>query len=161
VTVSPATESLAVAWGTSGGKKYCWRRGSTCALVYALLDLSNRVQFAAKPATALASVAPLAEQPANQVRSNTRLFTSNVEDLPWYNDHEMWPKYRTMLATQRFNHFNLAFGIGYDFIRAVTDAYFLFTYPFLLKVPGYDVRVPQLPDAERDANLAAAGMPCD
>jgi hypothetical protein len=59
-----------------------------------------------------------------------------------------------MLATQRFNRFNLAYGIGYDFIRHVTDAYFLFTYPFLLSVPGYNVRVPQLPDEERDKNLA-------
>jgi hypothetical protein len=59
-----------------------------------------------------------------------------------------------MLATQRFNRFNLAFGIGYDFIRQVTDAYFLFAYPFLLSVPGYQVRIPQLPDEERDRNLA-------
>jgi hypothetical protein len=36
----------------------------------------------------------------------------------------------------------------------VTDAYFEFTYPFLLKVPGYDVRVPQLADTERESNLA-------
>ena len=47
----------------------------------------------------------------------------------------------------------LSFGIGYDFLRTVTDAYFLFAYPFLLDVPGYNVRVPQLPDAERDRNL--------
>ena len=66
----------------------------------------------------------------------------------------MWPKYFDMLVTQRFNRFNLAFGIGYDFIRKVTDAYFLFTYPFLLQVPGYQVHVPQLTDAERDRNLA-------
>src|ERR1700716_2282074 len=65
----------------------------------------------------------------------------------------MWPQYLTMLATNRFNRFNLALGIGYDFIRSVTDAYFLFSYPFLLSVPGYNVRAPQLPDAERDRNL--------
>jgi hypothetical protein len=35
----------------------------------------------------------------------------------------------------------------------VTDGYFLFAYPFLLSVPGYNVRVPQLPDSERDRNL--------
>ena len=58
-----------------------------------------------------------------------------------------------MLAAQRFNRFNLGFGIGYDFIRNVTDAYFLFTYPFLLDVPGYKVRVPQLANEERDRNL--------
>jgi len=78
---------------------------------------------------------------------------SDIEDKPWYNNREMWPQYLTMLATQRFNRFNLGFGIGYDFLQNVTDAYFLFAYPFLLSVPGYNVRVPQLPDAERDQNL--------
>ncbi|MEJ2614640.1 MAG: hypothetical protein P8Z35_06765, partial [Ignavibacteriaceae bacterium] len=52
-----------------------------------------------------------------------------------------------------FNRFNLSFGIGYDFLENVTDAYFLFAYPFLLSVPGYNVHVPQLPDSERDKNL--------
>ena len=55
----------------------------------------------------------------------------------------MWPKYLDLLASQRFNRFHLAFGIGYDFIRQVTDAYFLFPYPFFMSVPGYNVRVPQ------------------
>jgi hypothetical protein len=55
----------------------------------------------------------------------------------------------------RFNRFQLAFGIGYDFLRDVTDAYFLFPYPFLLDVPGYSVRAVNLPDAERSRNLEA------
>jgi hypothetical protein len=118
-------------------------------LVYALLDLADRAQTGAPLAPAKA----LVETPRNRIRGMTRLFTSNVEDKPWYNDREMWPRYLTMLASHRFNRFSLAFGIGYDFIRQVTDACFLFTYPFLLKVPGYDVRVPQLPDSEREANL--------
>jgi len=66
-----------------------------------------------------------------------------------------------MLASNRFNRFNLALGIGYDFIRQVTDAYFLFTYPFLMSVPGYNVRVPQLPDSERDANLKVKLALCE
>ena len=53
----------------------------------------------------------------------------------------------------RFNRFNLSFGIGYDFLREVTDAYLLFAYPFLLDVPGYKVRASGCPDAERDRNL--------
>ena len=81
------------------------------------------------------------------------MFVSDVEDKPWYNDREMWPAYLTMLATQRFNRFSLALGVGYDFLREVTDAYFLFAYPFLLSVPGYNVRAANLPDAERDRNL--------
>ncbi len=48
---------------------------------------------------------------------------------------------------------SLPLGIGYDFLREVTDAYFLFAYPFLLNVPGYNVRAVGLPDAERDRNL--------
>jgi hypothetical protein len=93
------------------------------------------------------------KQPANAVRSVQRLFTSEVEDKPWFYDREMWPRYLAMLAENRFNRFNLSFGIGYDFLRAVTDAYFLFAYPFFVHVPGYNVRAANLPDAERDRNL--------
>ena len=123
-------------------------------LIYALLELADRVQHSERPLMALQVPEPVVEQPANSIRSLSRLFVSDVEDKPWYNDREMWPKYFTHLATQRFSRFNLSFGIGYDFLQKVTDAYFLFAYPFLLSVPGYNVRVPQLPDADRDSNLA-------
>jgi len=113
----------------------------------------NFLQTAAALAGAPAWPQPIAGQPANAVRSVQRLFTSEVEDKPWFYDREMWPHYLAMLAENRFNRFNLSFGIGYDFLRAVTDAYFLFAYPFFLSVPGYKVRAANLPDAERDRNL--------
>jgi hypothetical protein len=122
-------------------------------LTYALLELADRVSHTDDPLAAMAIPEPITERPANTVRSITRLFTSEVEDKPWFNDRDMWPAYLSMLATHRFNRFSLAFGIGYDFLRNVTDAYFLFAYPFLLSVTGYNVRVPQLRDAERDRNL--------
>jgi hypothetical protein len=138
----------------------CQAKGSIWAcgydargLMYALLELADRARHSDDPLAALAVPKPVTESPANSVRSVTRLFTSEIEDKPWYNDREMWPAYLSMLAAQRFNRFNLAFGIGYDFLTSVTDAYFLFAYPFLLSVPGYNVRVPQLPDAEREHNL--------
>jgi len=93
------------------------------------------------------------ERAANQVRGIQRLFASDVEDKPWFYDREMWPQYFAMLAENRFSRFNLSLGLGYDFLRQVTDAYFLFAYPFLLTVPGYKVRAVNLPDAERDRNL--------
>ncbi|HZM10661.1 MAG TPA: hypothetical protein VFC15_10670, partial [Candidatus Limnocylindrales bacterium] len=93
------------------------------------------------------------KEPANADRSIQRLFVSEVEDKPWFYDREMWPHYLAMLAENRFTRFNLSFGIGYDFLREVTDAYFLFAYPFFLSVPGYQVRAVNLPDAERDRNL--------
>jgi len=101
----------------------------------------------------LARSAAAADQPFNRVRGIMRLFVSDVEDKPWFNDREMWPAYFSMLAEQRFNRFQLAFGIGYDFLREVTDCYLVFAYPFLLTVPGYNVRAVGLPDAERDRNL--------
>ncbi len=150
----PVPEGLALGPAKIGGRDVLLAAGhDPRGLVYALLELADRVRYSADPTAALAIAAPIAERPANVIRSVTRLFTSDVEDKPWYNDREMWPRYLTMLAAQRFNRFNLSFGIGYDFLRNVTDAYFLFAYPFLLDVPGYKVHVPQLPDSERDRNL--------
>ncbi|MFP5210818.1 MAG: twin-arginine translocation signal domain-containing protein [Acidobacteriota bacterium] len=153
--VPAAPESLGIANLRHGGDRSVLACGRDArGLTYALTELADAVENAPDPIEALAAVETTTEQPANQVRSITRLFTSNVQDKPWYNDRGFWPAYLDMVAAQRFNRFNLAFGIGYDFLRGVTDAYFLFAYPFLLKAPGYNVRVPQLPDDERDSNLA-------
>src|SRR5262249_57544257 len=149
-----SSEALGLVPASLQGRKVLLACGSdTRGLVYALLELSDRVQHAPHPLSALALRAPIIERPANAVRSVMRLFASEIEDKPWYNDREMWPRYLTMLATQRFNRFNFSLSLGYDFLRRVTDAYFLFPYPFLLPVPGYNVRARQLPDAERDRNL--------
>jgi hypothetical protein len=154
VTLENTAEALALVPGKAAGRPVLLACGQDVrGLVYALLELADRVRHGADAQAALAVRKPIAERPANVVRSITRLFCSDVEDKPWYNDREMWPEYLTLLAAQRFNRFNLALGIGYDFLRNVTDGYFLFAYPFLLTVPGYNVRVPELPDAERDRNL--------
>jgi hypothetical protein len=97
---------------------------------------------------------PIVEKPANAVRSVMRQFVSELYDKPWYYDRAMWPKYLATLATNRFNRFDLTFGLGYDMLKNVADPYFVFAYPFLLAVPGYNVGVTNLPDAERDRNLA-------
>jgi hypothetical protein len=169
VAVPNAAEGLALARGTaslppSGGQGESGRREVVVAggadvrgLVYAVLELADRVAHAADGAQALAALQldrPIVEQPANRVRSVMRLFASDVEDKPWFNDRAFWPPYLSMLATQRFNRFHLALGLSYDFPRRVRDAYLYFAYPFLVDVPGYDVRVRGLPDDERDRNLA-------
>jgi len=147
-------EALALAPGKVGSKQVLLAAGQDPrGLVYALTELSDRVQLLAEPLAALNVPKTISERPANPIRSITRLFVTEVEDKAWFNDREMWPRYLSMLAAQRFNRFNLSLGIGYDFLRQVTDAYFLFAYPFLLSVPGHNVRVKELPDAERDRNL--------
>ena len=151
---SNTPETLGLTELTRNGHRVLQASGSDSrGLMYALLELADRVQHATDPLAALHVPTPIVEHAANKIRSIARLFVSDVEDKPWFNDREMWPKYLTMLASQRFNRFNLSLGIGYDFLREVTDAYFLFAYPFFLSVPGYSVRAVNLPDSERDRNL--------
>ena len=118
-------------------------------LTYALLELADQVTHTGF----LARGAPLEEQPANRIRGIIRPFVSEVEDKAWFYDRDAWREYLTMLAGNRFNRFSFTFGIGYDFTREVRDSYFHFPYPFLVKVPGYDVKVPGVSDAERQKNL--------
>ena len=122
-------------------------------LMYALLELSDRARHPLGSRGPLWVGLPVVERPANEVRSVMRQFTSEPLDKPWFYDREMWPHYLTMLAAERFNRFHLAFGFGYDSLGQVSDSYLLFAYPFLLAVPGYNVRATNLPDEERDRNL--------
>ncbi|HEY3863965.1 MAG TPA: twin-arginine translocation signal domain-containing protein [Verrucomicrobiae bacterium] len=155
LSLSQAPESLALAAGQLGGSRHALLAAGSDArgLAYALMELADRVNHAANPLRELSAIKPVVERPANSIRAISRLFASNVEDLSWFNDRGFWQSYLTMLAANRFNRFNLALGLGYDFTTDISDCYFHFAYPFLLAVPGYDVRAVPLPEAERDANL--------
>jgi hypothetical protein len=154
VSLPRTAESLALVAGDAPGRRAMVACGADVrGLVYALLELSDRVRHGLALDAALAVDAPIVEQPANAVRSVMRQFTSEMLDKPWFYDREMWPSYLTMLATHRFNRLHLAFGLGYDFLQRVADSYLLFPYPFLVSVPSYAVRATNLPDAERDRNL--------
>jgi hypothetical protein len=83
-----------------------------------------------------------------------RQFTSELLDKPWFYDREGWQHYLDLLADNHWNRLDLAFGLGYDSLNRVDDSYFLFLYPFVISVPGYPVYATNLPDAERDRNLA-------
>jgi hypothetical protein len=145
-------EALALVPGASGPVAI---GGDARGTSYAVLELADRVELADDPIAALRLDRAVEERPANEVRSVARLFCSEVEDTPWFHDERFWERYLSMLAANRFNRFSLTLGLGYNYPREVTDAYLYFAYPFLLSVPGYDVRVPQLPDEERERNLAA------
>ena len=150
-----APESLSLAPGRLGGRDVLLAAGSDPrGLAYALTEIADAVALAGDPATTLRPPTAMVERPANPVRSVMRLFVSDVEDKGWFNDRDFWRSYLTMLATQRFNRLNLAFGLGYDAPTGLRDTYLYFAYPFLVRVPGYDVRATNLPDAERDQNLA-------
>ncbi len=131
-------------WVTAGGQR---------GFVYGLLELAERVQFLPEPIAALHLDAAIEEKPANEIRSVCRLFCSEVEDLPWYYDKDFWRGYLDTLAASRFNRFNFSYGLAYDFPRRVTGDYLHFPYPYLVEVPGYDVKVVRLANEAGEKNL--------
>ena len=138
------TDKRIVAWGHD-----------TRGQVYALTELADRVNHATGE-DLFAGTFPLIEQPSARIRSMARLFCSEQEDKVWFYDRAQWRDYLTMLAANRFNRFSLTLGMGYNYPYHnpwITDVYFYFSYPFLVKVPGFEIDVPELSDEERDANL--------
>lgn len=124
------------------------------ALVYALTELADRVNFATDDL--FGSGFPLSEKPATKVRSITRIFASEREDKGWFHDKSHWISYLSMLASNRFNRFSLTFGIGYDYPyhnHIISDVYLHFPYPYLVNLPKHGIRVVELSDAERETNM--------
>jgi hypothetical protein len=130
---------------------------------YGLLDLADRLRLATDPERELEAVTPTVQRPATPLRGVLRAFCSDVLDAAWLRDRDFWRGYLDELATDRVNRLHLAFGMQYNYSHDhdVRDNYLCFAYPFLLDVPGWDVRVEGLTAAERDANLAALRFASD
>ena len=153
-SVPRTPEALALVPGRVDGRDVLLATGSDVrGLVYAVLEVADVVVCAADPREALRTQQTVVDRPANPIRGVARLFVSEVEDKPWFYDRESWCGYLSMLVAQRFNRIHLALGMGVNFLRNITDAYLLFPYPFLVAVPGYQVRAVGLADEERERNL--------
>lgn len=139
----------------SGQKSLVVLGADVRGLVYALLELSDIVMHSNNPLEELLNLQPIKDQPANPVRSINRLFVNEKTDKLWFYNKTFWREYLTELASQRFNRIHLALGMGYDngHDPDIKDFYFCFAYPFLVSTPGYQVRVEDLSDEERDKNL--------
>jgi len=152
--LSKSPEAFALRNGQMQGKPAVLVHGADGrGFVYGVLELADRVRLGGDLPGSLTSGRTGEEKPANQVRSIARSFVSAVEDKAWYYDKAFWRNYLTELAVNRFNRFSLTFGLGYNFPRGVTEDYFHFPYPYFFEVPGYNVRVVPLSNAERDKNF--------
>ena len=126
--------------------------------VYGICELAERIRH--HGSSALADGSTDSGTPATPVRGVQRVFSSVDEDALWFHDRSFWTDYLDHLATQRFNRFQLGFGMQYNFgtgteSRTATDNYLCFAYPFLLDVPGFAVRAQGVDAAERARNLEA------
>lgn len=122
-------------------------------LVYALTELADRIDCIKSNREALEFNTPVIERPASRTRSMMRNFSSEVEDKPWFYDKGYWIAYLDMLVYSRINRFSFTTGMGYNLVQRVSDGYFLFPYPFLLDVPGFNVTARGLSVQEREKNL--------
>jgi len=155
VAVPAAAESLVLAHGSADGRAVLLAAGRDArGLGYAVLELTDRVLLSTSAAGALTVNPAVVEQPSVRIRSISRLFQSELEDKPWFNDRTFWTGYLGMLAADRINRFSLCLGMGYDWGMVgggVGDPYFFFAYPFFVSIGG--VSVTTLSTVERAANL--------
>ncbi len=139
------------------GKKIIIAYGADSrGLVYALTELSDRFLNNTNKNNYFNIKNKIIEKPATKIRSISKCFESNIEDLDWFHNRSMWRKYLSMLVTQRFNRFTLTFGMQYNYPYGnefITDVYLYLAYPFLVSPKGYDIYAEGLSDKERLKNL--------
>ena len=125
-------------------------------MTYGILELADRAAHSTDPLAAIRGIRSGDHRSATPVRSILRTFACEVQDKEWFYDEEFWNEYLTELATQRINRFQLALGMQYNYSHAPEDArdnYFCFLYPFVVDVPGYNVRARGISSQERERNL--------
>jgi dienelactone hydrolase len=116
-------------------------------LMYALLDLADRVGWAADPNNPLSEVRDVTEKPYVAERG-VSIYTMQQADFEarFFNE-DYWARYFDMLARDRFNTFVLIF--GYE-----NAGYFAPAYPYFFDVEGFpDVRVAGLTKEQQQRNL--------
>lgn len=122
-------------------------------LVYAVTELTDRVNCLETNRQALEFTEPVIEKPNSKTRSVLRNFSSELEDKPWFYDKQYWIKYFDLLVYSRINRFNFSTGMAYNSVQNITDGYMVFPYPFFVDVPGYQVKPKGLSSEERKKNL--------
>ena len=138
-------------------------QGAPRGLAYGITELADRIRYATDPVAELLHLTDADSTPATPVRSVLRAFSSDAFDLDWYRDRDFWTNYLDHLAANRINRVQLALGMPYNYSHdpGVYDNYFGFAYPFLIDLPGWQVRAVGVDADERARNLAALRFASD
>lgn len=118
-------------------------------LMYAELDVAQRIGWADHPGNPLSEVRNAREKPFVPERALS-IYTMHQKTFEsFFYDEEYWARYLDMLAANRFNTFALLF--GYE-----NWGYFSPPYPYFFDVEGYpDVKVVGLTKQKQQKNLKA------
>ena len=136
--ISPPTapEALVIQHAKSSGKPVLLVAGSDDrGLMYAELDVADRIGWSADPARPLSEVRDTREKPAVLERALSMYTMNRSRFESYFYDEDHWSKYLDLLAESRFSTFALLF--GYE-----NGGYFAPPYPYFFDVDGFpDVRV--------------------
>ena len=123
--------------------------GDDRGLMYALLDVAERVGWARDPRAPLRRVREAREAPYVAERSLSIYTMHKAYFLQRFHDRAYWARYLDLLARSRFNTFALLF--AYE-----SAGLFAPPYPYFFDVEGYpEVRVAGLSAEEQARNLAS------
>ena len=126
-------------------------------LIYAITEIADRVENLITSKNILQEIFfKTIESPKTKIRSISKCFESDIEDLPWYRNKTMWKEYLDMLVINRFNRFTFTLGMQYNYPYGnefIKDVYFYLAYPFLVKPKGYKIYAEGINKKTRDNNL--------
>ena len=129
----------------------------TRGLIYAITELADRIENITSGKNILNEIIfKTIESPKTKIRSISKCFESDVEDLSWFNDKKMWSEYLDMLITNRFNRLTFTVGMQYNYPYGnefIKDVYLYCAYPFLIKPKNYKIYAEGLSSNERSNNL--------
>ena len=129
----------------------------TRGLIYAITELADRIDNIISNKNILKNIFIETTQiPKTKIRSISKCFESNIEDLTWFNSKVMWKEYLNMLITNRFNRFTFTVGMQYNYPYGnefIKDVYLYLAYPFLVKPKGYKIYAQGLSIKERKNNF--------
>ena len=129
----------------------------TRGLIYAITEIADRIENRTEKKLNLKKIfKKTSESPKTKIRSISKCFVSDIEDLKWFYNKTMWEEYLDMLISNRFNRFTFTLGMQYNYPYGnefIKDVYFYLAYPFLVKPQGYEVYAEGINKQHRDKNL--------
>ncbi|MFC1718745.1 hypothetical protein ACFL6S_34155 [Candidatus Poribacteria bacterium] len=148
VEIPSDSESLLILNTERKGKKVLLVCGSDDrGLMYALLDVADRIGWSDDPGDPLSEVKDIVEKPAVVERALSIYTMSRTHFESFFHNEDYWIRYLDMLARNRFNTFALLF--AYE-----SSGYFAPPYPYFFDVDSFpDVHVTGLTPEHQRRNL--------
>lgn len=148
--VPDSAEALTV-WKTQYQGRQVWVLAGSDAvgLMYALLDVADRIGWAVNPGQPFSELKEITERPYVSERAVSMYTMNRAYWESRFYDEKYWNKYLDMLARDRFNSLKVIF--GYE-----NGGFLAPCYPYFFNVDGFpDVRMVGLSAEQQQKNLAA------